>query len=189
MNHIAAECKHIHDTCGTCRGMHHSSDCDILDHDKFFCVNCQQCGHAAWDRQCNTFLDHNANVQFTSCYPENMYCFYPVSTDPDTWEMLDGPEISVAQPCPLGSGPVCYNEPHWRCAVSRACSLTLHTDGQASRMELWLLFLYATWRQPESCDVSHDSLQCSLPNLLLHLPPYNMAMSSSPPLLVLKGMS
>ncbi|KAF8579197.1 hypothetical protein K439DRAFT_1255589, partial [Ramaria rubella] len=83
-DHIAAECKSIHDTCGTCGGMHRASECSIRDQASFQCANCKVKGPAAWDRQCPNFK--NAAQRFRNRYPENAYCFFPTRDEPDSWE-------------------------------------------------------------------------------------------------------
>ncbi|KAF8584624.1 hypothetical protein K439DRAFT_1316163, partial [Ramaria rubella] len=82
-SHIAAECRQIHDTCGTCAEMHRTSDCQVTDSSKFKWANCKTTGHAAWDWNCPKFIAANSRHQ--SKHPENSYRFFPSSTDHTTW--------------------------------------------------------------------------------------------------------
>jgi len=49
-SHFARDCTKLIDTCGTCAGNHRSKDCEVSSSDQRFCANCQEPGHAAWDR-------------------------------------------------------------------------------------------------------------------------------------------
>ncbi|KAF8580413.1 hypothetical protein K439DRAFT_1304729, partial [Ramaria rubella] len=82
-SHIAAECRQIHDTCGTCTEMHHTLDCQVTDSSKFKCANCKTTRHVAWDQNCPKFIA--VNSQHQSKHPENAYCFFPSSSDHTTW--------------------------------------------------------------------------------------------------------
>lgn len=56
-NHLAANCKQLHDQCSQCRGFHRTTQCPETNSTQYYCANCKNNGHAAWDRRCpvNTF--------------------------------------------------------------------------------------------------------------------------------------
>jgi hypothetical protein len=90
-NHVAAECKSIHDTCARCGEMHKTDDYMETDPSQFKCTNCKgdkAKGHGAADRRCPHFLEKLAQIQARN--PENRYRFYPTS-DPKTWESAEHP--------------------------------------------------------------------------------------------------
>lgn len=97
--HVAADCKSVHETCGTCAGMHRSSECTIDDPAQFICVNCRDQkkphDHASWDRECPSFVDHRA--AFSARHPEQRYKFFP-SEDPATWVRQEDDPSSATQP-------------------------------------------------------------------------------------------
>jgi hypothetical protein len=39
-SHIARDCPEDIDTCGTCSGLHRTSECTIKEQNHFFCINC-----------------------------------------------------------------------------------------------------------------------------------------------------
>ncbi|KAI0308773.1 hypothetical protein OF83DRAFT_1073038, partial [Amylostereum chailletii] len=49
--HFAAQCKKK-TICGKCGDAHDQRTCTLKNMDTFFCINCQQTGHATWDRNC-----------------------------------------------------------------------------------------------------------------------------------------
>lgn len=83
VQHVAADCKSIHDTCARCSGLHHTSNCTITDTRHFHCANCQTDGHGAADRHCPAFLAQVQQMQEWT--PENKYQFFPTN-DPRSWE-------------------------------------------------------------------------------------------------------
>lgn len=91
--HFAADCKVIHDTCGTCGSLRHlTNQCELTDPVKFHCVNCNVPGHAAWDRLCPTFLQQRQKI--IARQADLKYRYFPLANDPNTWELLE--EISSA---------------------------------------------------------------------------------------------
>ncbi|TDL17400.1 hypothetical protein BD410DRAFT_700379, partial [Rickenella mellea] len=84
-NHIAAECKQIHNTCGQCAGMHRTEMCDKPNLRK--CSNCRVEGHTASDRTCPVF--QRECQRMLRFHPENNYRYFPLMDDPETWELLD----------------------------------------------------------------------------------------------------
>jgi hypothetical protein len=88
-SHMAKDCPEDVDTCGTCSGLHWTSECTIKDQNQFFCINCNIQGHAAWSRECLTFNkkwnDHK------NCNAEANYQFY-LTDDPLTWERTPNPD-------------------------------------------------------------------------------------------------
>jgi hypothetical protein len=89
-NHIAAECKSIHDVCARCGGLHKTMACEAQDQSKFRCSNCKGEGHGAADRRCPYFIDKLTRIQKLN--PEHKYRFFPTS-DPQTWETKDSMEM------------------------------------------------------------------------------------------------
>lgn len=55
-SHMAADCPQELNMCGTCGANHRTSTCGVDNPDLFFCVNCQTNNHAAWSRDCPTFI-------------------------------------------------------------------------------------------------------------------------------------
>ncbi|KAG1855012.1 hypothetical protein F4604DRAFT_1590880, partial [Suillus subluteus] len=45
------------DTCGTCSGPHRTATCAVTDQNHYRCKNCNVEGHAAWSRDCPTFVN------------------------------------------------------------------------------------------------------------------------------------
>ncbi|EIN05541.1 hypothetical protein PUNSTDRAFT_74396 [Punctularia strigosozonata HHB-11173 SS5] len=62
--HFAAQCREIHNTCGTCGSISYATaKCEYKDkHEKHYCVNCRQAGHAAWSCDCPTLKEKNREV-------------------------------------------------------------------------------------------------------------------------------
>ncbi|KAI0077148.1 hypothetical protein K474DRAFT_1124502 [Panus rudis PR-1116 ss-1] len=86
-SHMAAQCKQIHDTCGTCGGIdHRTSECGVKDKVKYYCTNCRKSGHASWDRMCPTLLAKRKEM--LAKRPDAMLKYYPMD-DPSTWERID----------------------------------------------------------------------------------------------------
>ena len=91
-SHFARECKHGHSVCGTC-GEHHSTrECVVSDPAKFYCVNCNEKGHAAWSRNCNAFTKARRKLWATN--KEARYRYFPIPSDSPTWETIDGEFIN-----------------------------------------------------------------------------------------------
>ncbi|EJF55579.1 hypothetical protein DICSQDRAFT_13396, partial [Dichomitus squalens LYAD-421 SS1] len=80
--HLAKECPQMYDTCGTCGRAHKTADCTMKDPQQHHCVNCNEKGHAVWDRDCPVFLDHLSRAD--ARHPENSLQFFPTA-DPDLW--------------------------------------------------------------------------------------------------------
>lgn len=89
-NHIAAECKSIHDVCARCGNQHKTVTCEVHDQAEFRCSNCKGEGHGAADRRCPYFIDKLTRIQKLN--PEHKYRYFPTS-DPKTWETKDSMEI------------------------------------------------------------------------------------------------
>lgn len=86
--HFPAECKSIHDTCDTCGSINHATrQCEVLEPDEYRCVNCDMAGHASWDRLCPAFLREKQKLEKRQ--PDLKYRFFPVATNPSTWELID----------------------------------------------------------------------------------------------------
>lgn len=84
-NHVAANCKSIHDVCANCAGHHRTEQCGLTDHRKFKCSNCQgEEGHGAADRLCPYFRAQL--TKFHARIPDTKYKFFPTN-EPHTWEM------------------------------------------------------------------------------------------------------
>ncbi|KAI0686559.1 hypothetical protein C8Q76DRAFT_573623, partial [Earliella scabrosa] len=83
VSHLAAKCPQDYDTCGTCGSTRHrTSECAVMDSEKFHCVSCDQDGHASWDRCCPTLLDHQRRLLARQV--DGLYRFFPTE-DPSTW--------------------------------------------------------------------------------------------------------
>jgi hypothetical protein len=89
-NHIAAECKSIHDVCARCGAQHKTSVCEVQDQAAFRCSNCKGEGHGAADRRCPHFIDRLTRIQKLN--PEHKYKYFPTS-DPKTWETKDSMDM------------------------------------------------------------------------------------------------
>jgi len=84
-SHFARDCTSLKDTCGTCAGNHRTKDCEISSPEQRFCANCQEAGHAAWDRDCPVYLSKARKYQ--SHIADARYRFYPERDDPTTWAL------------------------------------------------------------------------------------------------------
>ncbi|KAH9840932.1 uncharacterized protein C8Q71DRAFT_688255, partial [Rhodofomes roseus] len=81
--HLAAACKG-EDTCGTCGSKEHKTQaCYVPEGPERFCVNCNEHGHASWERECPTFIRLNRRLQ--SRDPLEKYKYFPIPGDPSTW--------------------------------------------------------------------------------------------------------
>jgi len=97
-SHFARDCTKLIDTCGTCAGNHRLKDCEVSSLDQCFCANCQEPGHAAWDRECPVYIAKAKKYQ--SHIADARYRFYPDREDPSTWELKqdsDHPWVDAAQ--------------------------------------------------------------------------------------------
>jgi hypothetical protein len=95
--HYAAQCQAIHDTCGTCGSIEHTTrGCEVGDNrQKHKCVNCNVTGHAAWSRDCPTLKKKNRELVEQSY--EGGFKYF-VTEDPNTWERIaDAVEPQVEQ--------------------------------------------------------------------------------------------
>jgi hypothetical protein len=73
--------------CRTCRVNHRTSTCGVDNPDLFFCVNCQTNDHAAWSRDCPTFIkkaEANRNQQ------EDAHYIYFPADDLLMWDTYPG---------------------------------------------------------------------------------------------------
>ena len=97
-SHFARDCTKLTDTCGTCAGNHRTKDCEVSSPEQRFCANCQEPGHAAWDRECPVYTAKAKKYQ--SHVADARYRFYPEREDPTTWELdqdSDHPWMDAAQ--------------------------------------------------------------------------------------------
>ncbi|KAJ7762505.1 hypothetical protein B0H16DRAFT_1311730, partial [Mycena metata] len=87
LNHIAANCPSIHDTCARCGEMHKTAAC-MVDDEARACANCRIAkrpheGHGAADRSCPVFID---KLQFAlERNPDAKYPYFPTPDDPSSW--------------------------------------------------------------------------------------------------------
>ena len=102
--HLAAACKG-EDTCGTCSSKEHKTQaCYVPEGPERFCVNCNEHGHASWERECPMFIRLNRCLQ--SRDPLEKYKYFPIPGDPSTWELLVEEDTfndfqgSWERPCP-----------------------------------------------------------------------------------------
>jgi len=84
-SHFARNCTSLKDMCGTCAGNHRTKECEISSPEQRFCANCQETGHAAWDRDCPIYLSKARKYQ--SHIADARYRFYPERDDPTTWAL------------------------------------------------------------------------------------------------------
>lgn len=81
-DHRAADCSHTDPTCARCAGVHRTIECTHTGSPR--CVNCQEDGHSAADRDCPAFEQNLAKYhRFT---PDAHYRFYPIAENTHTWE-------------------------------------------------------------------------------------------------------
>ena len=85
--HIALTCPAEKDTCGPCGGAHRTNECTVELRDDHYCCNCKERGHAAWARVCPHFMKKLQEMRDRS--PEASLRFFPIPSDPATWEMVD----------------------------------------------------------------------------------------------------
>lgn len=88
-NHLAKDCKQIHEWCDICGEMNHDNrNCPNKDDDPqtFFCISCNTKGHSTRNRACPTF--RNEYARLTSKVIDSQYRFF-VTEDASSWEMLD----------------------------------------------------------------------------------------------------
>ncbi|KIM59484.1 hypothetical protein SCLCIDRAFT_58317, partial [Scleroderma citrinum Foug A] len=83
-SHFAKDCTKAIDTCSTCMKNHRTKDCEFTSLDQCFCVNCQEPGHAAWDRECPVYL--TKVKKYHAHIADARYRFYPERENPETWE-------------------------------------------------------------------------------------------------------
>jgi len=94
--HVAAECTLDHDICGTCGAQHRTSTCRVDDPNFHHCVNCDSQGHAAWSRNCPTFVEKWESYKNRS--NDANYRYFPTE-DPLTWETTSSNDVQHnAQP-------------------------------------------------------------------------------------------
>ena len=94
---MAADCKAAV-TCGMCAGNHRTDKCEKTDPGSYRCVNCNEAGHASWDRMCPRFMD--ASKRAKQADPENTYKYFPTE-EPWTWEQ----RYSSKEPAVHGEPP------------------------------------------------------------------------------------
>ncbi|TFY52505.1 hypothetical protein EVJ58_g9981 [Rhodofomes roseus] len=86
-SHLAAQCKGD-ETCGSCTSTEHRTQECTASVMEWKCVNCDELGHASWDRTCPSFIRANRKLQQSD--PTSKYRFYPDLEDPRTWELRSG---------------------------------------------------------------------------------------------------
>lgn len=95
--HFARECKAAHDVCANCAGVHPTSQCGVAgDPAHYRCANCNEDGHAAWDRACPALRKRvSAHVHRKA---DSGFRFF-VTNAPDTW-VSEEEELAQAPPPP-----------------------------------------------------------------------------------------
>ncbi|KAH9847030.1 hypothetical protein C2E23DRAFT_725000 [Lenzites betulinus] len=95
--HFARECKAAHDVCANCAGVHPTSQCGVAgDPQRYRCANCDEDGHAAWDRACPALRKRvSAHIHRKA---DSGFRFF-VTNAPDTW-VSDEEELTRAPPPP-----------------------------------------------------------------------------------------
>ncbi|KAH9852663.1 hypothetical protein C2E23DRAFT_868502 [Lenzites betulinus] len=95
--HFARDCKAPHDVCANCAAGHPTSQCQVAaDPYKYRCANCEEDGHAAWDRACPA-LRTRVSAQVNRKADSGFRFF--VTNAPDTW-VSDEEELARAPPPP-----------------------------------------------------------------------------------------
>ncbi|KIM69864.1 hypothetical protein SCLCIDRAFT_101501, partial [Scleroderma citrinum Foug A] len=89
-SHFAKDCTKTIDTCGTCAKNYRTKDCEFTSLEQHFCTNCQEPGHAAWDRECPVYL--TKVKKYHACIADAHYRFYPEQENPETWELDTDPD-------------------------------------------------------------------------------------------------
>ncbi|KAG1807483.1 uncharacterized protein BJ212DRAFT_1281884, partial [Suillus subaureus] len=77
-NHMAADCPQELDMCRTCR---------VNNPELFFCINCQTNNHAAWSRDCPTFI---RKWEVNQGQQEDAHYIYFPTNNPLTWDTHPG---------------------------------------------------------------------------------------------------
>ena len=81
--HIARECSAPHEVCATCGGEHATADCRVTEPEFFYCCNCTEYGHAAWDKtNCST---HARQVRTLHTRRADSGFRFFVTDKPETW--------------------------------------------------------------------------------------------------------
>ncbi|KAI0363584.1 hypothetical protein BV20DRAFT_957938 [Pilatotrama ljubarskyi] len=96
-DHFAWACSAAHDVCANCAGPHPTSQCKVADDPgRYRCANCNEDGHAAWDRACpalrarvSTHIRRKADSGFR----------FFVTDAPETW-VTEEDELGRAPPPP-----------------------------------------------------------------------------------------
>jgi len=94
---MAKNCMEKKDTCGTCRGEHHHSNCN--SYCTYYCVNCKSTSHSSADKECP---EYKAQLNVLNAHtPENLMPYF--LTD-ELWMQVTLP--------PKPSGPIILPHPH-----------------------------------------------------------------------------
>jgi cellular nucleic acid-binding protein len=83
--HFATECKASGDTCGNCRGSHHTNACK--NKEKVYCITCSEYLHASWSRNCPEFNCRCMILDKKN--PENAMPYFPTEHG---WSLTVRPE-------------------------------------------------------------------------------------------------
>ncbi|KAI0323127.1 hypothetical protein GY45DRAFT_1265101, partial [Cubamyces sp. BRFM 1775] len=95
--HFARECTAPHDICANCAGAHPTRDCGVADDpNRFHCANCNEKGHAAWDRSCPVL---RAKVRLGVHQKADSGFRFFVTNAPETW-ISEEDELARAPPPP-----------------------------------------------------------------------------------------
>jgi hypothetical protein len=100
--HMANECTQENEKCGTCALDHRTSQCTMTFPDLFHCVNCGVDGHAAWSRDCPTFI--KKWQAHKSRNDDANYRFFPTD-DPNTWETVNNHHMEDLKAQPYHQDP------------------------------------------------------------------------------------
>src|SRR5271154_2181061 len=73
--------------------MHRTVECNARPEVKY-CINCKSDSHMASDRNCVIFKKECEKM--LNRYPENRYRYFPLLSDPSTWELTG--RLTEAQP-------------------------------------------------------------------------------------------
>ena len=118
--------------CGTCGSSdHRTPSCTVNAQERYKCVNCNQNGHASWDRSCLTFSELNSKLQQKN--PESKMLYFPSSKDPRSWETIPTTHNhdQDQHAAPIPSIP-CFQLTH--SVPTRSTQLPLATDNNTRRL-------------------------------------------------------
>jgi len=123
--HLSYDCMQCYDTCRTCAGRHHTTDCTDSHHP--WCISCQMEGHPSWDQQCPTFT-HKCE-KMSSRLTENHMPYFPTNKP---WTHVIQPPRLPYQRAPMAANGVGHAASPQR-TTYRQTTLQFQTSQQQPR--------------------------------------------------------